>query len=218
MARDHVLMWRPTLVWTPRALRLACWAIGAISALLLTTGCVNGGTASPTTVASTRPGIAARTTVTAESPTTSTATSSTTGTAPFGVPIAARVDSVDGAVEFVKFAVAQVNLAYRTADPGPLDVVHAPECPSCAATRASVAQNAEKRIRAAGDVWAASFVMIDTWSPGAATVELHVLQNRVDLQDEQNRNIDVIEGGSFKFIITLAYRDGWKVSRWQPLK
>lgn len=218
MARDHVLMWRPTLVWTPRALRLACWAIGAISALLLTTGCVNGGTASPTTVASTRPGIAARTTVTAESPTTSTATSSTTGTAPFGVPIAARVDSVDGAVEFVKFAVAQVNLAYVKGEPSRLDVVFSPQCPGCAFIKKDAQNLVELKQRAGGNPWVANLVAPNTWDRGRATVELRGHQEKTEILDVQGRRVDFFAPGDFHCLITLTHSGtDWIIVRWQEV-
>jgi hypothetical protein len=112
------------------------WWAGGILGALLVTGCTTGGTPGPTPTAPTT----ASAPSTGPSPTSATTTSTSaastptsgTGSATTGaIPAAARVDSVDGSVEFVKFLVTEVNRAYRTPQAAILDSYIAASCVGC---------------------------------------------------------------------------------------
>ena len=200
------------------ATRWARCMIGGIGGLLLA-GCVNAGTPTDTNATTTAGGatIPAGTSASASSAPVTWASATGSTSTGLSIPADARVDSVDGAVAFVRFAAAQVNLAYRLLSPAPLDLVHSPECPSCARARADVAAYTEQHLRTVTDVWTVTFTAPDTWRPGHATVELHVHQNRVDLVDDSGHRVDVIDSGDYRFLVTLAYDGRWRITRWQPL-
>ncbi len=122
------------------ATRWARCMIGGIGGLLMA-GCVNAGTPTDTNATTTAgsPTVPAGTRASASSAAVTWASATGSTSTGLSIPADARVDSEDGAVAFVRFAAAQVNLAYRLPSPTPLDLVHSPECPSCARTRADVA-------------------------------------------------------------------------------
>jgi hypothetical protein len=195
-----------------RQARAHGWWAGGILAALLVTGCTTGGTPGPTpTAPSTGPSPTSATTTS-----TSATSALTTGSAATGaIPAAARVDSVDGSVEFVKFLVTEVNRAYRTPKAAILDSYIAASCVGCQDLRTDIADVERLSQHAVSDTWSVTFCFPNTWSPGAATTVLRIHQKRVDFVDSQGRKVDDMVEGDFEYFLTLTYDSGWRVSRWQ---
>ena len=201
-----------------RARGRAWWAGGILGALLMT-GCPTGGTPgttpttpSTTSASSTRKSPTSETTNSMSAPSTA-ATGSTTTTG--SIPAAARVDSVDGSVEFVKFLVTEVNRAYRTPQAAILDSYIVASCVGCQDLRADIADVERLSQHAMSDTWSVTFCFPNTWSPGAATTVLRIHQKRVDFVDSQGRKVDDMVEGDYEYFLTLFYDTGWHVSRWQ---
>lgn len=191
----------------PQARAHGWWAGGILGALLVT-GCTTGGTPGPTPTAPTTtsasntgpsPTSAPTTSTSATSASTTGSGSATTG----GISPAARVDSVDGAVEFVKFLVAEVNRAYRTPQAAILDSYIAATCVGCQDLRADIADVERLSQHAVSDTWSVTFCFPNTWSPGAATTVLRICQKRVDFVDSQGRKVDDMVEGAYEYFLTL---------------
>lgn len=196
-----------------------------LAVLVWSTGCANQGSEiTPSNATSPVSKSAATPTGTTTSPNASGATSPTaTGptsasSSATGVPPAAQVDSAEGAAEFVRFAVARVNLSYRSADSAILDSVFARTgCPGCDFIRRDVGELAANRQKAASDLLTTRLVMPNTWEPGKATVELRVHQERTDIIDEIGRRVDFYRDGDFRYLVTLARGHSWLIVRWQGI-
>ncbi len=195
----------------------AWWAGGILGALLIT-GCTTAGTPGPT---STSPA-ATNTSTTGPGPTSATTAStsargtSATGTETTGaIPAAARVDNVDGSVEFVKFLVAEVNRAYGTPSAAILDAYITPACVGCQDLRGHVSKMEGLGQRTAADTWFVTRATPNTWSPGTATIVLAIHQKRVDFLDPQGRPVTTMADRDQEYFLTLAYDITWRVARWQ---
>jgi hypothetical protein len=146
------------------------------------------------------------------------AISTTNAPSVLGMPIAAQIDSPEGAVAFVRFAVSKVNEAYSVADPGVLDEVFARvDCPGCDFIKKDVGEFAKLKQRAAADLLSVTVVMPNTWEPGKATVELRVSQQRVDVLDESGRRVDFFKPGAYRYLVTLSRSTSWLIVRWQGI-
>lgn len=190
------------------------WASGILGALLVT-ACTTGGTPGTTPTAPTTTS-ASITGASPTSATTSTSSTSSTGSATTGdIPAAARVDSVDGSVEFVKFLVTEVNRAYGTPRAAILDAYFTPGCVGCQDLRGHVAKMEGLGQRTAADTWSVTRATPNTWSVGSATVVLAIHQKRVDFIDSQGRPVTSMADRDQDFFLTLAFDSTWRVVRWQ---
>lgn len=58
----------------------------------------------------------------------------------------------------------------------------------------------------------------DSWSPGSATVELHVQQQNVDVVGFDGQKKSQFKAGAYAFIVTLTHTNAWLITRWQRLE
>ncbi len=196
------------------ALRGVC-----IIALVGVSACTGGASGSAiTTLPVTVPSSSVSTSATPSASTPTGAVSTTNAPSAPGVPIAAQIDSPEGAVAFVRFAVSKVNEAYSVADPGVLDEVFARvDCPGCDFVKKDVGEFAKLKQRAAADLLSVTVVMPNTWEPGKATVELRVSQQKVDVLDESGRRVDFFKPGAYRYLVTLSRSTSWLIVRWQGI-
>lgn len=151
---------------------------------------------------------------------TGTESSTVTPAATASIPAMARNGSDEGAVEFVRFAVAQVNRAYQIADPRVLEIVFAPDCAGCEPLVADVKEVQSLKQRAARDFWTIRVITPLTWQhEQAAEVDLSIAQGEVALIDELGRPVSKITSGQYRYLIGLRWRDGqWRIVKWAQLE
>jgi hypothetical protein len=145
-------------------------------------------------------------------------TSTTAGPSVTWVPPEAQVDTAGGAIAFVKFALVQVNRAYRTMAPDLLDSVFSRECPGCQALKAEVAKRATMKHSASNDLWNGRSFVPERWDPGNAEISLVIDQCQVDFLDEIGRLVDSTEAKSKGIYVTLRFDGGWRIVRWQGIQ
>lgn len=203
-----------------RQARAHGWWAGGILGAVLVTGCTTGGTPGPTPTGPTTASASSTGPGPTSAPTTSmSATSaSTTGSATTdAIPAAARVDSVDGSVEFVKFLVTEVNRAHFTPSALILDAYFTPGCLGCQDIRGAISDLERQGQRAAADTWFVTRATPNTWSPGKATVVVQIHQKRVDFLDLQGRLVGSMAEADQGFFLTLTFDSTWRVVRWQQM-
>ncbi len=190
---------------------------GGMLGALLVAGCAGGGAPLPTSTAQATSGPSPAGSATgprpAAAPTVSPSGTGSTTTG--GIPAAARVDSVYGSVEFVKFLVAEVNRAHTTPSAVILDAYFTPGCLGCQDLREAISDLERQGQRAAADTWFVTLATPNTWSPGHATVVVQIHQKRVDFLDLQGRLVGSMAEADQGFFLTLAFDSTWRVVRWQ---
>lgn len=196
----------------------AWWVIGAIGAFVVT-GCTQAG--EPTPMNSSAVG-AQRSTAPGPTPTsvpTFTSqippTSGSSGTSSGAMPTTARIDSADGAVEFVKFLMREINRAHRVPEEGIVSPYFTEGCLGCRDIVTGIQRLKERGQRASDDIWTIISATPSTWQEGSATVILSLRQARVDLVDELGRKVDYSQEANLRFFLTLSFSGEWRIARWQ---
>ncbi len=202
-----------------RGIRRVRWV--SLVAVVMVSACTGGrpdptATTAPVTVSSSS--VSTSATRPASATTSAGGTSTTTGPSATGVPPEAQVDTADGAVAFVKFALVQVNRAYRTMAPDLLDSVFSPECPGCQALKVDVAKRATMKHSASSDLWSGRSFVPEKWDAGNAEISLLIDQSKVDFIDELGRRVDSVEAKSKGIYVTLRFNSGWRIVRWQGVQ
>jgi hypothetical protein len=127
------------------------------------------------------------------------------------------VDSVDGAVEFVRFVVAMVNRAHNTPSTKALDDYITPTCLGCQDIREAIAELERLGQRTATDTWFVTHATPNTWSPRNATVVVRIHQKPVDFLDAAGRRVGTMAEDDQQFLVSLKYESSWRIVRWQQM-
>jgi hypothetical protein len=198
--------------------KMVPYAAGLAAVLAL--GACSGGdpataqTVSAPSVTSTSPG---------PSPTSSAPSASTTRTEAEDpvlakIPKEARAKTQKGAEAFVRFYFAQLNGAFREADPRAVEGLATEACKICSSMFEGVKEVRSKERHYGSDLITVESAAIMDFRPHSSQVLVHVKQNLVDVLDAKGRVVETISAGSGKYVFTLEYPEGWRVARVQEAK
>ena len=158
-----------------------------------------------------------------DSPTTSasasaTATPSTSATAPPAeIPADARPATIDGAQQFTKFWVQQLNIAFQTANPHMIANLSAPECPVCQTMISEVQKLKNLGQHVDGELWTVQTAATARFDNAmSAMVFTTIRQNPVPSVDESGAVIDRYVARTDDLGFTLSHNGStWRIDRIQ---
>lgn len=181
----------------------------ATAAMFAVAGCNGGGddpTASATPTATTS-------STSSASPSASTSLTPSPS-ASMEVPVAARANTDDGAIAFVRFYFEQVNLAYTKPDTSLLPGLATKACTSCTGLQDGVAEIAAKEQRMKSDLVAPiSAATIATEAPrGQTWVRFKLTQLTVPVIDKSGKELEGQKASSVgKIVSVIREGDQWRV-------
>lgn len=182
--------------------------VGVVAAALALGGCqsLRSSLTSPTTAA---PPVASSTPQ--PSPTTSTTTTRTPSQPP-PVPAAAKQKTKAGAVAFTQFFWQQFNRGQTEPNPLLVQPLSLDSCVPCAAYTDGAQRLVENGQRYAAPPFVVKGVQADTLDGTSATVLSTVDQQAARVVDGRGTAVATATARQPRFLVTLAWDAGWKVS------
>lgn len=165
---------------------------------------------------------AARSSVTTSPTPTSTSTptptSKTTTRGPAPVPSTAKQKSKSGAANFTKFFFQQFNRSQTEANPALLRPLYLDACKPCAAYTDGAQALKDNTQRYADPPFAVGKITADTLKGESATVLAEVAQQAARVVDANDATVATATPRDSKFLVSLTFDQGWKVSNIEIVK
>ncbi len=129
-----------------------------------------------------------------------------------GIPPAARVDSIEGGQEFVRYVIAQFNRSWTDADPTLLVPLCLPSSKTCAAYIGTAQDYRSRGLRYAGIPFDARTIVGLAWTPGHATVRARGSQPAGHVVDSNGSVVETVPESNGGLVFVLEFRAGWQVA------
>ncbi|MEI2732376.1 MAG: DUF6318 family protein [Dermatophilaceae bacterium] len=180
-------------------------------AVLLVGACTPSPQPTPTSTTS----ATVSTSPTAPTSTTSDPPTSNVPTTDPGFPPAARVDSIEGAQEFVKYFMAQLNRSWTEADPTLIVPLCLPTSKTCAAYIGKAKDYRDRGLRYVGIPVEVQSVQGFEWISGSAAVRVRGKQSSGKVVDSNGSVVQEAPANSGSVVFQLEHNGLWRVSEIQ---
>ncbi len=127
-----------------------------------------------------------------------------------GIPPAARVDSIEGAQEFVKYFMAQFNRSWTESDPTLLVPLCLPTSKTCAAFISTARDHREKKQRYVGTPFEVSAVLGFRWVSGSAGVIVRGSHAAGTVVDATGAVVETVAANSGGLVFELEHQGLWR--------
>ncbi len=132
-----------------------------------------------------------------------------------GIPPAARVDSIEGAQEFVKYFMAQFNRSWTESDPTLLVPLCLPTSKACAAYIGTAQDYRDRGLRYVGIPFEVQSVQGFEWISGFAAVRVRGKQSAGRVVDSNGSVVQETPANSGSVVFELEHNGLWRVSEIQ---
>lgn len=192
------------------------WVVAvAAGALLCLLSACSGSAAQPSSTSTASgtdsPTASASTSASTSPPTTGTATADP------NIPADARPATAEGAQQFTKFWIQQLNLAFQTANPQTIANLSAPECPVCQTMISEVQKLKDLGQHVDGELWTVETAATARFDNGVSAMAFTTIrQNPVPSVDEAGAIIDRYVARTNSLGFTLSHNGStWRTDRIQ---
>ncbi len=134
------------------------------------------------------------------------------------IPKAARAETAEGAEAFVKFYFAQLNTAFREADPEAVGVLSTKSCIMCNALLEGVKDVKEKRQHYGSSLISVESTVIIYYILPKPQVLARIKQNPVRVLDAKGAVVETAPVGKGAYLFTLIHEDHWRIARVQEAR
>jgi hypothetical protein len=153
----------------------------------------------------------------------SSTASSTSTTAPVDpvlarIPAAARPETSAGAEAFTAFYFKELNRAWETGNPSPLEGLSAPDCKTCVAFFEGAQSLKDAGEHHKGETLTVTEVSAVNFVNQKRELAVHATQNAVPVVNASGVTVDTTAAGEGVFIVNLTFDGRWVVSRLQTAK
>lgn len=178
-------------------------------------GC--SGTAEPS-AQTTGPSVSSGSASPSAEPTPSSSQTTAAPTTDPNVPAAARANTPEGAQEFTKYFIAQLNKSWQTPNPNLLPPLSASECTTCSAVTETAQEYANLGQRYEGLPVAEKAVVVQSFSEvEGAVVLVFGEQEAARVVDAYGATIRSVQPAKANLALTLNHANGWRVTKGQAL-